>query len=193
MTNRREFLQAATALSAVPIVGRAAFAGTRERINLDAVIYDTRYMEAQQFGDRATRLGARVHEITGDITDLWQQELLNHWQKKPAAVMGLTERPALFLLERLAWDHGLRVVFEAEHVLDNSGMSQHRVARTSNSRLLAELSNAGQGWPSVLANNLIEGNKSITGATNPTHSAMAAHLHEPLTLYSWIIAPRSAV
>ena len=189
MTNRREFLQAATALSAAPLVSRATFAGVRDTVHLDAVIYDNRYTQAQYFGARARRLGAEVHEITGDITDLWQQELLQRWQNNPAAILGLTERPALFLLERLAWDHGLRVMFEAEHV---TGAIEpvHRITRPGNTSLQRGLAIAGQDWPAILAESLIDGDRIISPDTSPTGSALAGRLDEPTTLVSWVIGPR---
>lgn len=193
MTNRREFLQAATALSAVPLVGKAAFAIGREPVALDAVIFDIRYSEAHDFAAHAGKLGVSLCEIEGDITDLWQNELLDRWKAKPAAIAGLTERPALFLLERLAWDHGLRVVFEAEHTLAGQGRAEHRVFRTGNTELINELFSAGRSWPGILADNLI----AVSGASKrdfrPTDTALAASLDEPAKLYSWIIAPRTAV
>lgn len=193
MTNRREFLQAATMLSAAPLVGRVAFAEAQEPMAVDAVLFDSRHQEAQDFGARASRLGARVREIKGDITDVWQQVLLQHWQSEPAAVMGLTERPALFLLERLAWDHGLRVLFEAEHVRATPVLTEHRITSAENPSLQHMLVSAGRNWPSILAENLIEGVLHASGQIHPTQSGMASHLDEPVTLYSWIIAPRTAV
>src|SRR5690606_22514159 len=143
VTNRREFLQSAAMLSAAPLAGRAAFAEGRETAVLDAVIFDSRHAEARDFGARAGFLGAPLRAIEGDITALWQSELRSRWKSTPAAIAGLTERPALFLLERLAWDHGLRVVFEAEHE-SNEASAAHRVVRTADPRLAAELELAGR-------------------------------------------------
>ena len=130
MTNRREFLQAAAVLTSAPLLNRMAFAGSGTAIALDTVIYDSRHPQAHAFAARSGQLGVILRPIEADITALWQNELHHHWQSAPAAVAGLTERPALFLLERLAWDHGLRVVFEAEHVPDGQGAAVHRVIRT---------------------------------------------------------------
>ncbi len=192
MTNRREFLQTVTALSAVPLVGRAAFAIGREPVVLDVVIFDSRHAEARDFGARAGRLGAPLREIEGDITDLWRDELLGRWQAAPVTIAGLTERPALFLLERLAWDHGLRVVFEAEHAPDGRGTTAHQVVRTANSGLALELEAAGRSWPDVLADSLVTGSHATTRDFRPSDAALAAHLGEAEKLYSWIIAPRTA-
>jgi hypothetical protein len=193
VTNRREFLQTAAALSAAPLAGRAAFAADRPRAVLDAVLADTRHAEGGEFAELASRLGAPLRLIEGDITDLWQNELRLRWQSgKAAAIAGLTERPALFLLERLAWDHGMRVVFEAEHTPDGSGAAAHRVLRTADPHLARDLDAAGGRWPSVLADAVIAGG-SASRDFRPTSAALAAHLGEATKLYSWIIAPRSAV
>lgn len=193
MTNRREFLHTAAALSAAPLVGRAAFAGMHQSIALETVVFDARHSEARAFGARAGTLGASPRAIEGDITELWLGELLGRWRAAPVAVAGLTERPALFLLERLAWDHGLRVVFEAEHEPDANGRAGHRVVRSADPGLARELEAAGAGWPRALADALIAGNGVPARSFGPTDAALAAHLGEPAKLYSWIIAPRSAV
>jgi hypothetical protein len=192
VTNRREFLQTAAALSAAPLAGRAAFAGGRGPVALEAVVFDTRHSEARDFGARAGLLGAPLRLIEGDITDLWQNELLGRWKAAPAAVAGLTERHALFLLERLAWEHGLRVVFEAEHTPDGRGSAVHRVVRTADPRLALELGAAGPNWTRVLADALVAGNRAPARDFRPTDAGLAARLGEPTTLNSWIIAPRSA-
>lgn len=193
MTDRREFLQAAAVLTAAPLAARAAFAGPGDAARLDAVVVDSRHAAARVFGNFAALAGAPRREVQGDITDLWQRELLHRWREAPAAVAGLTERPALFLLERLGWDHGLRVVFEAEHLPDGVGGMQHRIVQSGAAGLERELAAAGSEWPAVLADALILGSRATARDTRPSGAAMAANLAEPTKLYSWIIAPRSAV
>lgn len=194
MTNRREFLQtAAAALSAAPLAGRAAFASGREAAALDGVILDSRHGPSRDFGARAALLGARAWTIEGDVTELWQTELLRRWQVKPGAIAGLTERPALFLLERLAWDHGMRVVFEAEHEPGAHGAASHRIIRTAAPDLALELDAAGASWPSALADALITAGSVAAADFRPTDAGLAARLGDPTKLHSWIIAPRSAI
>lgn len=191
MTNRREFLQSAAALSAAPLAGRAAFASEHRTVLLDAVIWDSRYAESRGFAARAGGLGATVCSIEGDITDLWRSQLLGLWKAGPTVVAGLTERHALFLLERLGWDHGLRVVYEAEHAPDGHGAVRHRAVRSADSQLVADLRSAGSRWPAALAEALAAG-RGATRDFRPTDAALAAHLGESTKLYSWIIAPREA-
>jgi hypothetical protein len=193
VTNRRQFLQTAAVLSAAPLAGRAAFAPGHASTALAAVVVDSRYCEARDFGARAALLGAPLRAIEADITDLWQHELLGRWKASPAAVAGLTERPALFLLERLAWDYGLRVVFEAEHASAGQGVAAHRVVRTADPRLALELEAAGSNWTSILADALVAGTDAAARDFRPTSTGLAARLDAPTTtLYSWIIAPRTA-
>lgn len=192
MTNRRQFLQTAAALSAAPLAGRAAFANGRESVPLDALIFDSRHAQARGFAARARALGAPLRAIEGDITSLWQHELLGRWNAAPGAIAGLTERPALFLLEQLGWDHGLRAVFEAEHEPHGPDRAVHRVVRTADPSLALELETAGRSWPSVLADALVAGGRAASLDVRPTDAGLAAHLGETTKLYSWIIAPRTA-
>jgi len=191
MTDRREFLQAAAVLTTTPLTSRA-FAASGSAARLDAVVVDSRHEAARIFGDYAGLAGAPRRDVQGDITELWQKELAPRWRRAPAALAGLTERPALFLLERLAWDQGLRVVFEAEHLPDGNGGMQHRIVQSADATLGRELTLAGADWPAVLADALIAGSRAVTPNALPSGAAMAAHLSEPVKLYSWIIAPRSA-
>jgi hypothetical protein len=191
MTDRRRFLQTAAALSAAPLAARVAFAEGRPALLLDALVVDERHREARAFGSRARSLGAPVRPIDGDITQLWQHELLGRWRARPAAVAGLTERPALFLLERLGWDHSLRVVFQAEHAANGAGGFRHTLRRSGASDLALDLAAAGPGWPAVLADAFVAGSPPPARNLRPTDAALAAR-DEATTLYSWIIAPRQA-
>lgn len=193
MTNRRQFLQTAAALSAVPLAGRADFTSPGNPPAYAAIIYDTRHAEAREFGARAGPLRAALRGIEGDITDLWQNELRSLWTKSPTAIAGLTERPALFLLEQLSLAHGLRVVYEAEHQPVQDGSAIHKVIRNADPGLAPLLDASGRSWPGVLADAMVTGHLAPVRNFYPTDAALFAHLGEAPKLYSWIIAPRSAV
>ena len=195
MPSRRHFLKSAAVISASPLAGRIVFADGAEPAALDALVVDTRHHDARAFALRAARWSAPVREIGGDITELWQRELRVRWQGGAAAVAvaGLTERPALFLLERLAWDYGLRVVFEAEHETAGEGSAAHRVVRSARADLKGRLEAAGPMWAAVLADSLLAGASGLASRDfRPTEAAMASSLDEPTRLHSWIIAPRPA-
>lgn len=157
------------------------------------VIYDTRHGESRSFGGRASRLGLPTHAIEGDITNLWQTTLQALWKQTPATTAGLTERPALFLLEQLGWDHGLRVVYHAEHGVSGPGDAEHRILRSAHPGLKRELEAAGGMWPHALAGQILTAPRVVASNDyTPSGAAMASYLREPTKLHSWIIAPRSA-
>ncbi len=200
MTSRREFLQTAAVLSAAPLAGSAAFAGNgapatpdaRRVMAFDAVLFDARFQSSRDFSRRANVLGAPLRVIEGDITELWQREFNRRWKQGPVVVAGLTDRHALFLLEHLAWEHRLSVVFEAEHSPAAYGAVTHRILRSADVALASVLSTAGTDWPQALADAMIGGGAVPAREYGPTGAAMAAHPGEADKLYSWIIAPRGA-
>ena len=117
MASRREFLQAGIAASVLPLAvgGANAAPGKREdRPNFYKVIFDYRFPSSVAFGEECKARGAAVHGIHGDITDLWFHDLDRQWKKQPLPIAGLTAHGPLFCLERLAWDHGMRVVSRIE-------------------------------------------------------------------------------
>jgi hypothetical protein len=189
-------LKSAAVLSASPLAGNLAFAGGTDAKMAPrvAVILDARHAKAREFGSRARDLGSTIRTIEGDVTPLWQSELHARWKAGTSVVVaGMTERSALFVLERLAWDHNLRVIFEAEHTPVAAGQFSHRVKRTGDHALQQHLEAAGTAWTMALADSLLTGNGAVSRDITPTDAAMASSLHEPVKLHSWIIAPRSTV
>ncbi len=125
MANRREFLQAGLAASLLPAV-LSANASAPEAIHPASpfykVIFDERFPASVAFGAEWKARGAAVHAIRGDITDLWFHDLDRQWKKQPVSIAGLTAHGPLFCLERIAWDHGMRVVSRVEQKsLDQDG------------------------------------------------------------------------
>lgn len=194
MPSRRQVLKSAAVLSASPLAGKLAFASGASIAPHVAVVYDSRFVEARDFGSRARDLGSAVREIAGDVTPLWQSELHALWKKGQGVVVaGMTERSSLFVLERLAWDYRLRVIFEAEHVPGSAGQFSHTVKRTGDSTLQQHLEASGSAWTMALADALLTNSGAASTNIRPTDAAMAASLNEPTKLHSWIIAPREAV
>ena len=73
------------------------------------VIFDERFPASVAFANQAQRQGLPVHAIRGDITSLWFHDLDLRWKQGPAAIAGLTDPNALFCLDLLARDKGMRV------------------------------------------------------------------------------------
>jgi len=192
---RRTVLQSAAALSAAPLASGVAFADGARPVAHLSVLYDHRHQAARAFSLRAARWDAPIAgTLDGDITELWQNYYSIAWKKQPAVVAGLTERPALFLLEQLSWQHGMRVFSQAEHEQTGDGAWTHRVLRSSKPGLSGQLEAAGAAWPDVLTDQLVTAPQDVASKDmTPTGAAMASYYLEPDKLYSWIIAPKSTV
>lgn len=193
MPTRRTILQSAAALSAVPLTPSVVYGGGSKPAADIAVLYDHRHLAARGFRLRAAQWHIPIHGMHGDITDLWQNFFSVVWKSNPTPLAGLTERPALFLLEQLGFQHGMRVLFQAEHESTGENRWTHRILRSSTPGLKRQLEAAGSAWPAVLADQLLTAPQQVASKDiTPSGASMAAHLDEPTDkLYSWIIAPRS--
>jgi len=130
MAGRREFLQAGLAISALPLLQSAfgcsvapapresrpkATAEALVALGVHKVIFDAELPESSTFAREAVRLGLPALPFAGgDATDLWYHEIDPLWRRQPLAIAGLTRFGPLFVLERLAWDRGMRVLYRAE-------------------------------------------------------------------------------
>jgi len=197
MANRREFLQAGLTALAVPLAARAAFspalsawAGEPSPTPLYKVIFDERFAACRTFASEAKRLGATVHGIKGDVTDVWFNDLYARWKKGPAAIAGLTAHGAIFCLERLAWDQRMRVVFRGEHAYGPDGRLEHVLSAPPGVlRQAAGLGESGPEWASQIANLVTRfpENRSRAETTNVA-TALAKRAGDPEHLVSWVIA-----
>jgi hypothetical protein len=95
-----------------------------------AVIYDERFEPARRFAVSVRSVPVPVHPIRGDVTQLWYSVLCPLWKRSPAPLAGLTAYAAMFCLERLAWDHQLRMVRCAagDAVYGSAGWPMERAA-----------------------------------------------------------------
>ncbi len=214
MTTRREFLQGtmavsgiagialASAASASTFSGLSALNGDASApLQLDGVVYEKSIEHSIAFGSQASRLGLRTFPIEGDITPLWTRHLMGQWRKKPIPLAGLTEAMPLFLLERFGWDHGLRVVFRAEHRVRDDGILMHRLEGPP--EILAAfqaLAAARPEFGSCVAEALASCPRTAGTATTAMFTTPPVSLVSPgspefrqtAPLHSWIIAPRGA-
>ena len=124
MINRRRILQSGLAATSLPLVAgvsilggtfaRSAQAKALEHPGLYKVLFDQRFAASREFGRQAQWQGQRVHGFNGDITNFCYHDLHPRWRKSAVVLPGLTAHGALFCLERLAWDVGMRVTHRAE-------------------------------------------------------------------------------
>jgi len=199
MASRREFLQVGIAALTLPISARASLspAGSVPATEpaptpLYKVIFDERFPASVEFADEAKRLGASVHGIKGDITDVWFDDLYHRWKKGPAAIAGLTAHGPIFCLERLAWDQRMRVVFRAEHKRLSNGGIEHALTGPENMvGRAANLRVDGSGWGARMAALVMH---CPAGCSTPSKATIVAPSVQsagdgPDLLISWVIAP----
>ena len=199
MASRREFLQVGIAALALPISAHAALSPAADAPEKTApvsplykVVFDERFPASVAFGTEARRLGLPTHSIRGDITDLWFHDLDAQWKRKPVAVAGLTAQGALFCLERLAWDHGMRVVFRGDHLYLGDGAIEHVLTGSERVvRQAASLRDDGDGWAARVAGlvaRVPEGHSTPAKATIHGRATAPAST-EAEDLISWVIGP----
>lgn len=200
MTNRREFLQIGIAATAWPIASHAAFgavpaqgataAAATPTVPLYKAIYDTRFPESVAFGRRMEARGVSTQAIEGDMTHFWFTDLDLRWRKAPAAIAGLTAHGPLFCLEQLAWQHGMRVVFRADHTIDADGRVQHALNGPA-AMLNSNDTLAAPDWAASMADLAARcpmGRSQLSTASLQGPKAVTALAHGD-RLISWVIAP----
>jgi hypothetical protein len=201
MASRREFLQIGVAALAIPISARAGLkpansglVGGSAPTPLYKVVFDERFPASRTFAGEVKRLGAPIYGIKGDITDLWFNDLDARWKKEPIGIAGLTAHGPLFCLERLAWDHGMRVVYRADHTHRADGYMEHELSGSEAMlREAVNLSSSGPDWSSRVANLLTRCPASRSQASKKTVvTPTAKHADDPEHLVSWVIAPVGA-
>ena len=109
------------------------------------------------------------------------------------AIAGLTDSSVLFCLEQLAWTHGLRVAFHAEHVVLPSRDAVHSVHTRDpalaniDERALASSAN----WSQCIGEMFDSYNRNLTiTAAGPSCAGLEPVMPPgALLLTSWIIAP----
>jgi hypothetical protein len=191
MASRREFLQTGVAAASIlPIAGTSP-AALLQPLSVYKVIFDQRFPSSREFADEARSLGLPVHAIEGDITDVWFHDLSLRWEQEPAAIAGLTAHGPLFCLERLAWDHRMRVVFRAGHRISPDGTMEH--ALWGPQQMLNEVSSltVRPDWGKAVADLLPRCPQNAWGSAKRSRVAgprIAQPHGEPL--FSWIIAAK---
>ena len=128
--------------------------------------------------------------IRGDVTNLWADDLHPRWREAPAAIAGLTGNRSFYSLEVLARDHGMRVVFHADHRRIGEGAFEHRVVGP---QALAEADVlGGSAWPSQLARLVTRWPSAALQPLGTTGDLMIpSGAGEPLV--SFVIAPIARV
>ena len=195
MSSRRHFLQAAAAASLLPFTARETLAATEAVASLRPwlVVTEARSAAADAFGAEAGRWEIPVRAIDGDVTALWYDELHALWRARPTPIAGLTARAALFCLERLAWDHGMRVVYCAEHVRRADGSFAHVARMPVRGLNAAALAAQGDFWPRHVARVVARLPATSAVARGPSAASTVLARDDAATVFSWMISPVTGI
>ena len=198
MTDRRTFLKTGITALALPTIARNAFSlplaipsEAQSYVTPYKVIYDDRFQDSIVFAQESNKLGAAVHAIRGDVTDLWYNDLYHEWKKGPAAIMGMTTEDALFCLQILAQDQRMHVVFRVEHNYLPDNRIEHLITGTSHvPHEMEDLANVGPAWNIRMSNVVMHYPDQRTKAAE---TRIVTRLDRKVTgqqpLVTWVIAP----
>jgi len=190
MANRREFMVAgAVAAGGASLLGAGAAEASQPLADLYTVVYDERFPDSVAFAAQARRQGLRVSAIRGDVTRLWYDDLYHRWKKGPAAIAGLTAPDALFCLETLGNDAGLRRVLKVEHRAGAGGV-EHRLEGPARLLQQASLDACGGAWAGRMAQLAGRCPAVRAGRIETVSASEGATLRTDYpSLVSWVLAP----
>lgn len=129
MTNRREFIKCGLTFSSLSLAGisslhMAVASPEGHMLKLESFVSDLRFRESISTAETLASQGVPIMEVSGDMTDLWINQYSKQWKQKPMSLAGVTGRDALFVLETLAPDYGMRVVHKSP-VPDAKALAGH--------------------------------------------------------------------
>jgi hypothetical protein len=160
-------------------------------LKIGRVVFDERFADARAFAAEARSLSATTSAINGPVHDLWYSDLCHRWGEGKYPVAGMTDHRALFLLEMMAADAGMRVVHRVHHV-ETGGTHVPRVfgplERSEERRV--RLSSADAGWARSAAGIVMSWPKSPApiDAGRSDISKARGEAVDARTLVSWIIS-----
>ncbi|MGE3530960.1 MAG: hypothetical protein AB7I12_04145 [Steroidobacteraceae bacterium] len=195
MANRREVLQAAMGVTALPFVAKLNLAQAADRMHFQTLVYDKRFEAGVAFARKFEGQGFSIHAISGDVTDLWYKELYYRWRSNPVAIAGLTTHGSLFCLEHLAWEHRLRLTYLAEHSQCSDGEVEHTLSDPQSRILRADINAlrfAGERWPESLAELIVRNSVAASTAIPNVfvgRNGMTRSGHAQESLFSWVLTP----
>ena len=194
MTNRREFLRTGATISALPMMGGSAMAGptppaTLRPHDLHCFVFDGGFADARAVAAHADH-GAPLHPIDGDVTALWYDVLDKPLKDGPLALAGVTTADALFVLERLGWDRGLRVTYRGVHGIPKDGQVAHELTGPAG-LIHASLQDAAAPWTAMAGR---MASHALVGPATPASLNLTTADTSPggrdRILYSWSMEPR---
>lgn len=130
MVTRRTLIKQGAAAAAATVIqapaqalGAALLADGR---GIARALFDERFAETRSFGTALAARGVPTHGIRGDAAMLWYCDLKARLVEERLPFVGMTDRAALFCLEELARDLGLKVCGRIDHSIDGLGNVSHQ-------------------------------------------------------------------
>jgi hypothetical protein len=201
MTNRREFLHMGVAALGLPLAARAGassgiFAGSDGQSDeqraepLYKILLDQRYSACARFAEEMERRALSAHPIHADITKLWYDDLYHRWKQGPVAIAGMTAPGAIFCLETLARDAGMRVALRVDHRRTGQRIEHEFAGPVESLTLAAEVETSPERWPEKMAEMVARFPAERGRAMTARYSGQADTSHEEWEhLVTWVIAP----
>jgi hypothetical protein len=193
-TTRRDLLKSGAAAAAAAAIAAAGLPA-RERVpttlRFHKVAYDGRFREARLFAARAHELGADVHDIDGDITDLWYEHLYSGWKRTPIPVAGITRFNSLLALQLMAGIGGPRVIYRASHARDRVRTSHERYGPRAALATMPSLVGPPERWARAEAEVVMRWRADWTPIDRGHSTILDADARglPADALVSWILAP----
>jgi len=203
---RRRFVATGLAVSAAASVAAAASisGGTPNdplglSLPLHLALFDTRFPAAHVFARAMAIRGVSLAPYDGDVTPVWFHQLDPVWRRYPLAVTGLTTEGALFCLEQLACDNGMRVAYRGFHEASSEGGVRHLLESSSRrpQDVRGRLSGA-EPWPAQVAELIASIDEPEPAFPSDAKARTRAHYRTRSRvegngprLVSWLIAPKA--
>jgi len=190
MLTRREILSTASIVAASTMTLPRLAVDQTPSLPLYKIIADENFELSTAFAGHAATRGADIHVGASDITSFWFHDLEPLWRHNPRPIAGLTTPEALFCLERLAWDHGMRVITRTEHRMRDEQVIEHSMQ--SPAEVIGCMDHGcklGGAWPVAMADALLAHPRvpvSVTSTLITQRVTREQRLNE--TLVSWLIA-----
>lgn len=117
MANRRQVLVSGAALTGAALLPVSLQATVSEVLahGVELFVFDRRFDNAAAVARQADQQGIPLAETSGDLMELWYDQLGLRWKEAPMTLSGVTTARALFVLETLAADHRMQVVHRVGH------------------------------------------------------------------------------
>jgi hypothetical protein len=193
-------VSAAASLAAVAAVSKSAPSDPLGlQLPLNLALFDTRFPAAHGFARALAIRGVALAPFDGDVTPVWFDQLDPVWRHYPLTVAGLTTEGALFCLEQLAWDNGMRVAYRGLHAASPDGGVEHvlEASKQRSKDVHGRLSGA-QPWPAQVADLIARIDEPVSAfpsnvaqRSRVTYRTRSRTDNNPTRLASWLIAPKN--